>query len=296
MEGLAERFLNEIAAWNDGPRKVRGATSMDRAKLWTAPALGGTIFLSADYRTRRFGRHFHEEYAIGIIEHGCQSFVYDGARRIEMTSGTVALISPGIVHSGGPGLEEGWRYRMLYPSQALVDDIVHDIFGHGAVPRFHSPGVFDPILYDAIDALHMATCDGACSTLEVETRMAVILRMAFVRHAGCQPPSCETPRHPGMRVVRDFLADNFSEDLGLQCLADNAGLSRFQLLRQFKAAYGLPPHAYLKQVRVFRVQAMILAGSSLAQAALAAGFADQSHMTRVFVESLGFTPGLLARR
>ncbi len=37
-------------------------------KTWVAPALGSTLFLRATYKTHRFERHYHEEFAIGIIE------------------------------------------------------------------------------------------------------------------------------------------------------------------------------------------------------------------------------------
>ncbi|WP_246423470.1 helix-turn-helix domain-containing protein [Roseospira goensis] len=49
-----------------------------------------------------------------------------------------------------------------------------------------------------------------------------------------------------------------------------------------KAAYGLSRFAIARR---------ILAGESLADAALAAGFSDQSHMTRHFLRAFGMTPG-----
>jgi AraC-like DNA-binding protein len=69
------------------------------------------------------------------------------------------------------------------------------------------------------------------------------------------------------------------------------GLSKYQVLRRFQKAYGVPPHAWLQQRRAERARSLIRHGARLAAAAAACGFADQSHLTRVFVRQFGFTPG-----
>ena len=63
------------------------------------------------------------------------------------------------------------------------------------------------------------------------------------------------------------------------------------LLRHFEKAFGLTPLAWLQQQRAERARGLIRRGASLAQAAASCGFADQSHMTRLFTRQFGFTPG-----
>jgi AraC-like DNA-binding protein len=70
-----------------------------------------------------------------------------------------------------------------------------------------------------------------------------------------------------------------------------AGCSRFQLLRGFAKEVGTTPHAYVMQRRARLARQMIAGGTSLADAANFAGFADQSHLTREFVKHFGITPG-----
>ncbi|TDD22012.1 AraC family transcriptional regulator [Nonomuraea diastatica] len=67
------------------------------------------------------------------------------------------------------------------------------------------------------------------------------------------------------------------------------------LLRSFRRAYGLPPHAYVVQLRVRRARALLERGTPPAEAAVAAGFCDQSHLSRHFRRMVGVTPGAYQR-
>jgi AraC-like DNA-binding protein len=73
-------------------------------------------------------------------------------------------------------------------------------------------------------------------------------------------------------------------------LAALSGVSRFQLLRGFAHEVGTTPHAYLVQRRVRLARQLLATGQTPVQAAMQAGFADQSHMIRAFVRQIGVTP------
>jgi AraC-like DNA-binding protein len=92
------------------------------------------------------------------------------------------------------------------------------------------------------------------------------------------------------RAVR-LLDDAPARPVTLAELAALSGVSRFQLLRGFVREVGITPHAYLVQRRVRLARRLLARGLPLAEAAIEAGFCDQSHMTRAFVRQLGVTPG-----
>ncbi|GBH27885.1 hypothetical protein BvRS1_49340 [Burkholderia vietnamiensis] len=69
------------------------------------------------------------------------------------------------------------------------------------------------------------------------------------------------------------------------------GRDRWSLSHDFRTFYGTSPYRYLTMRRLDTVRRMLLAGTSLAHAAAAAGFSDQSHMTRHFSKTFGLTPG-----
>jgi len=109
-------------------------------------------------------------------------------------------------------------------------------------------------------------------------------------HATLPARSMSVPALGPIARAKARIDDDPSSSLTLAELAADAGMSRFQLLRGFAHEMGLPPHAYRMQRRVGLARQWIARGATLADAAAAAGFADQSHMTRAFVRLLGVTP------
>ena len=79
-------------------------------------------------------------------------------------------------------------------------------------------------------------------------------------------------------------------------LAVACGVDRFRLTRAFKSAFGLPPHAYLVQLRLARARHLLAKGEQPADMAIALGFADQSHLGRWFVRAYGLTPAAYRKR
>ena len=87
---------------------------------------------------------------------------------------------------------------------------------------------------------------------------------------------------------------------GLRCRwahekARRAGLRRESFSRAFRRTAGLPPKAWLHCLRLEKARAMLRQGKSIADAALAAGYADQSHFHRMFVKFYSVTPGCYQR-
>jgi len=262
--------------------------------LWRSAGLANTLFLHANYRDHRFQPHFHDEYAIGIIEQGCQAFSYDAKPRIDLSEGTVCFISPGMVHEGWVGAEDGWTYRMFYPAVDLVEQAANDIFGTNEI-AFGSPAVHDPELHRNLQRLHLMSASPFVERLELETTYLSTIRMSVQRHAGGRLKTDIGRHSSGLQQIRDFLEDQYSDGITLNELKDLSGLSKFHLLRQFKSVFGLAPHAYLTQVRIRRATIFIRSGNNLADTAAAVGFVDQAHMTHAFRRTLGYTPGLLRK-
>jgi len=77
----------------------------------------------------------------------------------------------------------------------------------------------------------------------------------------------------------------------LSDLAQMTGLSRYQVIRLFRTATGLTPHAYQLNQRINQARIGLRQGEPLADLAYRLGFADQGHFQRVFKAHVGVTPG-----
>lgn len=105
------------------------------------------------------------------------------------------------------------------------------------------------------------------------------------------------PRLPQVALrARDYLHAHLHRDLGMDELAQACGVDRFRLSRAFKSAFGLPPHAYLVQLRLARARRLLAGGAWPAQVASDLGFADQSHLGRWFLRAYGLSPGTYRSR
>lgn len=271
---------------------MKTGQAQENAKFWHDKTLDNLELLRATYITHAFAPHAHEGYAIGIIEAGAQTFIYSKDRLI-MPAGCIAVVNPGEVHIGRATTGAGWTYRMLYPQAAVLQTAASEVLGRAAdIPYFASPVLYDPVLFAAIRRLHSALEDVYTSPLERETLLLQTLVQLITRHARSRPPLGSPPSENAlMRQVRDYLADHYAETISLKDLAAYVNLNRFYLVRAFKKAYGLPPHAYQMQVRVDEAKKFLLSDLPIADVAALTGFVDQSHFTRHFRRIVGVPPG-----
>lgn len=124
------------------------------------------------------------------------------------------------------------------------------------------------------------------------------LGAALVARLARNSPGAEEPlaRSKGLapkelRMVLEDIDANLERDLSLHRLAGLAGRSLDGFIRVFKQSTGLPPHQFVLRKRIERAQALLGNPSlSLAEVALRAGFADQSHFSRMFHRQMGLAP------
>jgi AraC-like DNA-binding protein len=244
-------------------------------------ALAGLQTIAAE-SNRSFPRHMHDVFGIGVIDRGGQRSA-SGRGAVEAVRGDVIMVNPGEVHDGVAMCGEARAWRMLHLAPALLADCAPGL-------ELTQPVLSDPALRLGVDRLFAAVAQGD-EALALEQGVLQMLRDA----PGALAPE-PSPRVAlaSLERARARIADDCVNAPTLAELAREAGLSRYQLLRGFAAAFGLPPHAWLQQCRLARARGLIAQGRALADAAADAGFADQSHMTRAFVRFLGFTPGAFA--
>jgi AraC-like DNA-binding protein len=96
------------------------------------------------------------------------------------------------------------------------------------------------------------------------------------------------------RAIVHHIRENLARRITVDELADIARLSVFQLSRAFRREHETTPYRLVMEIRIRHATDMLGAGASIADTALRAGFADQSHFTRHFKRLTGMTPGQYA--
>lgn len=237
---------------------------------------------------RSFPRHTHDEFGLGYLVDGAQKS-WSGRGEVEAAAGDIITVNPGELHDGIGRKGSPRHWRMLFLASETIERITE-----------HSEAKFEmhyPVLRDerkqalVAQAIFALTCDDPDPD-HIEEQLLLALRSMMDSVSEAQPTkihSCAVKR-----VVERIEAES-ALPLSLSDYAVTAQMSRYQILRHFSAQVGTTPHAFLLQHRVKQARLHMQTGISLADAAIASGFADQSHMTRAFVRQLGITPGSYMR-
>jgi AraC family transcriptional regulator len=89
----------------------------------------------------------------------------------------------------------------------------------------------------------------------------------------------------------EYLRANFKDSPSLDQVAAAAGVHPVHLAREFHRKKGLSVGAYIRKLRVdWACQELVRSKQPIVDIALTAGFADHSHLTRVFRRETGLTP------
>jgi AraC-like DNA-binding protein len=103
-------------------------------------------------------------------------------------------------------------------------------------------------------------------------------------------PGEETRTERAVQQVRRILQERFAQDLPLDELAREVGLSKYHLAREFRRRVGRSPHAFLIERRLEGARELLRRGVSNAEAAARSGFSDQSHLHRAMRKRWGSSP------
>jgi AraC-like DNA-binding protein len=272
------------------------ASSPHRSKVLASPWPG--VHATDIESARHYGRHWHSTYAFGVIDHGAHRSA-SGRGDVDAFAGDVVCTYPGEVHDGRPLGSPTRRWRNVYVEAPLFESMT-DAAGSrsGGSIAFSRAAFTDARTHRAIEQLLAELDAWTVARASARASQALACEQALTLACGLmlRDHSTAVPVRGGdadadLSLVCQRLADAPGQAPTLEELASLAGIGKFQLLRRFKKVYGTTPHDWLLQQRAERARGLIRCGAGLCEAAAAAGFADQSHMTRVFTQRFGFTPG-----
>jgi len=267
--------------------------SMARVDL---PAGSFDAFAAAGFN-RPFPFHFHETFAIGVIEAGAAT-IHTNRGSWTAEAGAILAFSPGEIHSAIPVHSSGYSYRMIYPEAAMMHElgVYNATLAQSGAPLFRAPVIDAPRLGFDLAAIHRPLMSGERHA-DLESRFVASMR-ALVAEFSERARTENASRAADVEIVaaaRRHLRAMCGERITIGDVASVCGVSPFHLIRVFRRVVGVTPHAYLVQLRVNRAQAMLCRGTRAADVAYSCGFSDQSHLTRTFKSVIGVPPVEYAR-
>jgi len=198
-------------------------------------------------------------------------------------------------------IHEAFDVVRFYISQASLEELAEE--GNGKVRGLVSArlGQQDRVLHGLATAL----LDRIETPDEKSTLFIDHIALAFHAHVtGTYGDAAAVPALPvgqlapwQLRRAIDFLMAHLDGDPTIAELAGQCGLSSGYFARAFRRTTGVTAHQWLMRKRVERAQHLLLRGRlGLAEVAIICGFADQSHLSRVFTKFIGTSPGRWRQR
>lgn len=206
--------------------------------------------------------HFHDETQISVVYAGCRFFQI-GRQCFEISAGQFVVIPAGSPHRshGRGGLPTKSRDIFIDPAHFSIEDQSRVLVG--SVPdvrNFDDEASIDEMLHRI--------------TLNKVSRQKMTLEKALPDEL--------------VKLVRE-------SDLHIKKVAACSSLSREGFIRRFAREIGMTPHAYRLAYRATQARSLLRKQLPPAATAYECGFADQSHLGRVFRKNFGTTPASYRR-
>jgi len=254
--------------------------------------------------TQPYAEHFHSAFSFGFILEGGTCFTLLGQPHTAL-KGDIVLIAPGLPHSCNPLHDQPRSYHMAYLDAAWFAQNICRPLGFVDAYAVVKNVVRDPALF----RLGLAAIEALCSNAETADQSLAAWFAQLQASHGClaavespgahdsKPTTTALLSAPGAagRLLAAAANTPNADRAPVTSLARRAGLRRESFSRAFRRTAGLPPKAWLHCLRLEKARALLRQGKSIAEAALAAGYADQSHFHRMFVKFYSVTPGCYQR-
>lgn len=270
--------------------------SQNWVKVLSVPHLEGVRTQTANFISgRESPRHVHHEYVFSLAIAGATAFDcgHCGATHILRPQDLLLTEAHEVYASRALG-KPPWRNFSLSISKEKLGVLLNSAADGKQIslPHFTHGVVKNDELRRLFLKLHSSLNEDR-ATLAQETLLLdwiVSVQQTYAIQSHRFTSRRIYSESVAVRRVREFIRENFADNIKLQDLAAITCLSPFHLNRAFSAQVGLPPHEFQNQLRIEKALGLIAQKKSLAEIAIETGFSDQSHFNRFFKRYMGVTP------
>jgi AraC-like DNA-binding protein len=257
--------------------------------FWRDPRLPFVETRRACHSRACYRAHSHPTFSVGAVDAGGSRFRGAGEGAIALVPGMLVFVPAQRVHACNPLPGSAWSYQMLHVEADWLQQLRGEYVGSAIWAD-------EPVRVRSETWLYRRFCQlnarlfGHASIEDKEAALIEFFGRSDLGEGDALDVGATAPVE-ALRSVFERLADDVATPVTLSELAALASCGRYQLIRRFRAATGLTPHAWQLNHRVNRARLLLREGIDLADVAYRLGFADQSHFQRVFKAHVGLTPG-----
>lgn len=246
--------------------------------------------------------HDHQGfYQISIPLNGSPRMECNGEIR-KVTGDQRLVLSPGYHHRHYAGAEAS-RMMLLFFKESFLRGVEEERLGKPTSSIEFVPwaeGATDMFRRLAEHAV-LQTMSRPLSELEQQETELELARLLLTLQDGTHDNKHEDRSllisHPGLRRAVDFLYEKSSENIQLDMVADAAGLSKYHLIRLFRAQLGQTPAQYIANLRVNKaIQLLQKTKLDITAIAFETGFGSLGTFERVFKKRTGHSPSQFRQR
>ena len=249
---------------------------------WRDSALPFVELRSTYSSVQAYKPHFHAQLSFGAVISGETRAICGGRERV-LRQGDLVLIAPHVVHSCNPIAEQPRSYHMLHLDEAWCLENVPPLRGDIRVIR---DGVLFAQYLEFVTRLpHMPATEAAAQLQRL---------LAAAVDDNCPAEPLPQSRQLAERI-KQALLDSIESPATLDELARAFGCRKETLIRVFRRAFHITPHAFVNNARIEQAKRRLKSGDEIAHVAADLGFSDQAQLHRTFVSYTASTPGQYRR-
>lgn len=262
--------------------------SEPKLRVWRLEGIGE--FLQVSNFAHPTSKAFHQSLALCFVEQGAFNVRHCGVR-YSVGKGALLVAQSGEITSC-EDFDGKSKHREFHCAPEALETIAEEIgdrFTGGRI--FQSPFICDESIYRPFLRFH-TEMDSKPTAIESSSLLREFVGEMILRYGNQPATTLRLGNERGaVKRVKDCLKSRYAENVTLEELARVANLSPFHLIRVFRKEVGLPPHAYQTRLRLNHAKALLAQAATIGEAALNAGFCDQSHFTNHFRKVFGYPPG-----
>lgn len=244
--------------------------------------------------------HWHSEFELSIMQEGCMEFIC-GDVKFPAYEGDIVIVAPNILHAMYPHSGAVQRYDTVVFSPDML----------GASDNDRSVVEFIRPIANGFCAIHITpehtyynelkiTADNIISCAIGNTaRLDMLMKSELLRlfwllenngDIDCKTHS-EVNKSEVIRPALEYIAENYSENITVEQLAETVHLSKSYFMNRFRQSAGVSAVEYITQFRIRAAcSALTESTKTVSEISFECGFRNLSNFNRQFRRLMGCTP------